>query len=149
MSVNKTNGPLLLSQNRSIRHLHHQITQQKQVLQTVQSLLPEQLAEHVIHCVLREQKLLIYTHSAVWASQLRFYHSVMLAAVTSNQKPVTMVQVKIIPQQTNTHAERKAQLPTPERIAQLQHDSSHISDESLRLALLQLGATLERLSKQA
>jgi hypothetical protein len=150
MTMNKPNKPMLLVQNRTIIGLHHQIAQQKRLLQTVQSLLPKQLADHVVHCVLREQKLLIYTHSAVWASQLRFYHNEILSAIASYTKqPVTNVLVRIIAEQIGeTHAERKARLPTPERIAQLQQDSSHIADESLRLALLRLGSTLERLSKQ-
>lgn len=142
--------PFLLFQNQRIIYLHGQIAQQKQVLQTVQTLLPKQLAEQVDHCVLREQKLLVYTHSAVWASQLRFYHHEMLAAARlCTQLPITMVQVKIISQFiAKTRYLRKAQLPSAERIEQFQKDSTYVTDENLRSALLSLGETLARLSKQ-
>lgn len=126
-------------------YFYRRIAQQKQVLQTIQALLPDELAQQVHYCVVKESKLLIYTDSAIWASQLRFYQAVMLAAITS----VTSVQIKIIVQPVNViePPKRKARLPSPEKIAQLQQDSLNIADESLRLSLLKLSETLARLAK--
>jgi len=147
-----TYRPALSFQNQITSHLRHQILQQKRILQAVQMVLPEQLAKQVKHCLIKEQKLLVYTDSAVWASQLRFYNSMMLVATASlNNETVTTVLIRIITQPVGfvAQSERKAKLPSPEKIAEFQKDSLNIDDESLRLALLKLGATLERLSKQA
>ncbi len=153
MTIKKiTYRPVLSFQNQITSHLRHQITQQKQVLQAVQAVLPEHLAKQVRHCLIKEQKLLVYTDSAVWASQLRFYNAMMLTATEAlTRETVVSVQIRITipPSELIAHSERKARLPAPEKIAELQKDSLSIADDTLRLALLKLGATLERLSKQS
>lgn len=142
----------LAFQNQVTGYLHGQIAQQKKILQAVQSLLPESLAKQVCHCLIKDQKLLIYTDSAVWASQLRFYNPMILDAITTLTKEiVSSVQLRITTQPLDlvTKSERKARLPSPEKIAELKSASFDMPDESLRLAFLKLSATLERLSKQA
>jgi hypothetical protein len=147
-----TYSPVLSFQNQITSQLHRQIAQQKQVLQAVQAVLPEHLAKQVRHCLIKDQKLLVYTDSAAWASQLRFYNTMMLTATESlTNQTLSSVQVRITisPSELIAHSERKARLPSQEKIAELQKDSLSIADDSLRLALLKLGATLERLSKQS
>lgn len=141
-----TYKPLLACNNQVTTYFQRRIAQQQQVLKTVQALLPESLAKQVRYCLVKDKKLLVYTDSAIWASQLRFYQVMMQAAVESAQT----VQIKIIADPVRVpQTERKALLPSAEKIAQLHQDSLIIADESLRIAMLKLSTTLERLSQQS
>ena len=96
--------------------------------------------------------MLIYTDSAAWASQLRFYNSAILAAIAPlTRTPVEIMQIKIIAGQTGLilGPKRKAKIPSVEKIAIIRNDSLTVSDDQLRLALLKLSSTLERLSGKA
>lgn len=147
MTVKTCKTPLSY-QNQTMAYFHGQIGQQKRLLQAIQKLLPFDLAGHVHCCLIKGNKLLVYTDSAVWASQLRFYHTVMLA---STAPLAATVQIKVMTEQVGfvAHSERKARLPCAEKIEMIQKDSLNITDEPLQSALLKLSATLERLSNKA
>lgn len=136
-------------QNRTMAYFYSQIEQQQRILQRIQAVLPEVLAKKARYCVVREKKLLIYTDSAVWASQLRFFNSAILAAIVPlTRSPVEIMQVKIIAGQTALipGLKRKAKIPSLEKIELIRNHSLTVSDNQLRLALLKLSGTLERLS---
>jgi len=135
--------------NRTMAYFYSQIEQQRRISQCIQAVLPEALAKQVRHCLIRDKKLLIYTDSAAWASQLRFYNSAILAAIESlTRSPVEILQIKIIGGQTGLilGPKRKAKLPSVEKIESIRNDSLTVSDDQLRLALLKLSTTLERLA---
>ncbi|MEI6706093.1 MAG: DciA family protein [Methylococcales bacterium] len=149
MTAKETTSKSPLSfQNHTMAYFHGQIGQQKRLLLTIQKLLPFDLAEHIYCCLIKDKKLLLYTDSAAWASQLRFYNGVILAA---NEPLVDTVQIKVMTQEVGfvTQSERKARLPSSEKIAELQKDSLSIADEPLKAALLKLSATLARLSNKS
>jgi hypothetical protein len=130
-------------------YFYSQIEQQQRILQRIQAALPDALAKQVRHCLIRDKKLLIYTDSAAWASQLRFYNSAILAAIVPLARtPVEMLQIRIIAGQTGLIPghKRKAKIPSVEKIENIRNDSLTVSDNQLRLALLKLSTTLERLS---
>ncbi|HEY8035717.1 MAG TPA: DciA family protein [Methylobacter sp.] len=135
--------------NRSIAHFYSQIEQQKQVLQCIHGVLPPAIAQHTLHCVVKGKKLLVYTDTAAWASQLRFYNSVILAAIA----PVTRESISIMQIKTGVKAlqatppRRKPNIPSAENIDFIRSHSLTVSDEQLKRALLKLSATLEKLSK--
>ena len=132
-------------------YFYSQIEQQHRILQRIQAVLPEALAKQVRHCLIRDKKLLIYTDSAAWASQLRFYNSAILAAVVPlTRTPVEIMQIKITAGQTelNLGPKRKAKIPSVEKIEVIRNHSLTVSDNQLRLALLKLSTTLERLSSK-
>lgn len=134
-------------QNRTMAYFYSQIEQQQRILQRVQAALPDPLKKQARHCLIKDKKLLIYTDSAAWASQLRFYKSVIIAAIAPLTKtPVEIMQVKIITDQTGGQVKRKAKIPSAEQIEVIRNDSLTVSDDQLRLALLKLSTTLERLS---
>jgi len=115
-------------------------------------VLPEALAKQARHCLIRDKKLLIYTDSAVWASQLRFYNSAILAAIMPLKRtPVEILQIKILTAKTGIifGTRRKAKIPSVEKIEFIRSHSLTVSDDQLRLALLKLSSTLERLSRKA
>ena len=139
-------------QNRSIAHFYSQIEQQKRVLERIQVVLPGVLAKQARHCLIKDKKLLIYTDSAAWASQLRFYSSAILAAIAPlTRTPIEIMRVKIIAERKGIilRSIRKANIPSVEKIAIIRNDGLHIKDDQLKLALLRLSATLERLSANA
>ncbi len=138
-------------QNRTMAYFHSQIEQQQRILQRVQAALPDHLKKQARHCLIKDKKLLIYTDSAAWASQLRFYKSVILAAIAPLTKtPVEIMQVKIITGQTGgiLRIKRKAKIPSAEQIDVIRSHGLTVSDNQLRLALLKLSTTLERLSSK-
>lgn len=138
-------------QNRTMAYLYSQIEQQQRILQHIRAVLPEALAKQARHCLIRDKKLLIYTDSAAWASQLRFYNSAILAAIAPlTRTPVEIMQIKIITGQTGLilGPQRKAKIPSVEKIEIIRNDSLTVADNQLRLALLKLSATLERLSSK-
>ena len=138
-------------QNRTMAFFYSQIEQQQRILQRIKAVLPEVLAKQVRHCLIRDKKLLIYTDSAAWASQLRFYKSTILAStVTLTRAPVEILQIKVIAGQTGLvlGPERKAKIPSIEKIEVIRNHSLTVSDNQLRFALLRLSTTLERLSSK-
>lgn len=138
--------------NRTMACFYSRIEQQHRVLQRIQAVLPENLAKQIRHCLIGDKKLLIYTDSAAWASQLRFYNSAILAAITPlTRKPIEIMQIKILAGQTGLilAPKRKAKIPSVEKIAIIRNDSLTVPDNQLRIALLKLSTTLERLSGKA
>ncbi len=79
--------------NQTLDKLVTKIDQQKDLLAVVKSVLPENLAEHTLHCVIHDSTLLIYTDAAVWSSQLRFYQTAILTIV---EKDVKRIQIRLI-----------------------------------------------------
>jgi hypothetical protein len=134
--------------NRTIVNFYSQIEHQKQLLRCIRTVLPEALAKYARHCVVSNKKLLIYTDSATWASQLRFYNQTILAIPPLIKLSIEVMQIKIIREQTgiNRQPGEKAIIPSAENIEIIRNHSLVVPDNQLKLALLKLSATLERLS---
>lgn len=129
--------------------LFSRIEQQKRVLRTIQSVLPDSLVNQVLHCVVSDKKLLIYTGSAVWASQIRFYDKIILASIAPvTTHTISMMQVKVLLENSsNTELTvRKTHIPSTETIDIIRNQGLSASDNQLKLALLKLSATLKRLA---
>ena len=137
-------------ENKTVSFMRGQIAQQRQVLRCVQAVLPSVLAEQVQHCLIREPKLIVYTHSAAWASQLRFQQQAMLDAIVPLHKTVTQVHVKVLEQPLSVINEptRRANIPSLKVIEEIRKDGLARPDDEVKQALLSLSATLERLSKE-
>jgi len=135
--------------SRTIAHFYSQIEQQKLVLQRIHEVLPATIAQHALHCVVNGKKLLVYTDTAAWASQLRFYNSAILAAIAPvTRESVSIMQIKVRVETLQTASpSRKPNIPSAEKIEFIHNHSLTVSDEQLKLALLRLSATLAKLSK--
>ena len=135
--------------NRTMAYLYSQIEQQQRILQRIQAVLPDALAKQARHCLIKDKKLLIYTDSAAWASQLRFYNAAILAAIAPlTSSPIDKVHIKIITGQIGSvsGSKRKANIPSVDKIELIRNHSLTVSDNQLSSALLKLSATLKRLS---
>jgi hypothetical protein len=81
--------------NQTLDKLVTRLDEQKDLLSMVKSVLPENLAEHTLHCVIHDSTLLIYTDAAVWSSQLRFYQNTILAIVEQGLKRIQIRLIKL------------------------------------------------------
>ncbi|WP_411725511.1 DciA family protein [Methyloglobulus sp.] len=139
--------PVLAYPNKTIAQLCLQINQQLTTLEHIKAVLPKDLANHAFHCVFNNKKLLIYTDSAIWATQLRFYGKTMLTAIGSaTSAPVSVLQVKVIsiPATATTSPKRRPVTP-PQKVADEIRNNSLMATDPLKQALDKLSSTLGRL----
>lgn len=133
--------------NRIFAYYLAQIDQQRQILQQVRQCLPGNLANHVCHCLINKQTLLVYTDSALWASQLRFYHAAMLGGVAGfTEGAVAKIQIRLMTQTTGVAASKisKANIPCPAALEIMKQQIGHVQDKTLQDSLQRLNATLQR-----
>ena len=139
--------------NKTIALLCLQINRQLAILERIKAVLPKELASHALHCLFNDKKfnnrkLLIYTDSAIWASQLRFYGTSILTAIESvTSDPVSVLQVKVInvPETANTGKKRIAVIPSQTVADEIRNHSLMVTDPQLKQALSKLISTLARL----
>jgi hypothetical protein len=121
------------------------IAEQKRLLRVAQSTLPEPIAEHAMHCVVSDTRLIIYTDSAVWASQIRFFQEVILNKIQgSGQRKITNMQIKVMPPIGPLNREREARVPTSETVQALMGQINDKSSDVLDVAMAKLAKTLSR-----
>ena len=139
--------PVLNYELRPLQHCRAIINQQLELTAQVKKALPAELGEHVVHCVASGQKLLVYTASACWASQIRFFQDSILTNIsTSAQQNLTNLQVKLILTDTPRVKLRMPRVPSAETVSQLYFDDN---GDELAQSLGRLLATLhKKLAKQ-
>ena len=132
-------------EGRSLAVCLEKIAEQNQLLRIVRTALPPSIAEHASHCVVSGARLLIYTASAAWASQIRFYQEAILNKLQqSGQQKITRIQVKVLLQPVETRTARTAQLPSPETVQFMLHVVDEKSDDELDKAFARLAKTLRK-----
>jgi len=122
------------------------IAEQQMWLRRIQSLMPPHIAEHATHCVINGTRLIIYTHSAVWASQIRFFHEVILNNIrASGQGKIVKVQIKILPPDIKrTVRGKSARLPSADTVKSMLGQVDDRSTDVVQIALASLAKTLHR-----
>ncbi len=147
MSKNNFFKSALSYQGKTLDYYRFQQEVQNELLLIIKSSLPEHLASHALYCVATENKILLYTDSANWSSQLRFYHSQMLQKLsTLRQGRFQVLQIKIIPE-TVERKEKPIKIPSKENISFILRQANSQPDKVLKTALLKLAGTLNKLSK--
>ena len=140
--------PVLAHFNNGIAHLCLKIKQQLTLLEQIKSALPRELAVHALHCVINNKKLLVYTDSAVWASQLRFHEKAIQSAIKSLHPETGLsLQVKILdnPATSSSKTNRRSIIPSIAVAHEILNQSLTIKDPLLKQSLEQLSKTLVRL----
>jgi len=126
-----------------------QINRQDKLLDVIKHFLPVRLAVHALYCVISERKVSLYTDSAIWSSQLRFYHQTLLKAIlASNIGVFESLQIKIIPQVKQVEKQDTKEQPSETSINLILNAAKHQQDDTLKTSLLNLGATFKRKSKE-
>ncbi len=149
MSQKKFFKSALAYEGKILSYYKRQQDIQNGLLNLIKSALPEHLAHHAQYCVVSQKKVLLYTDSANWSSQLRFYHQSMIQKIsTSNQGRFEILQIKIIPPIIE-QKEQPVPIPSKENITLLLEQANHQQDVTLKTALRNLAGTLERLSQTA
>jgi len=122
----------------------YQIDIQSKLLQKIKLKLPGELSTHVLYCVISGKKISLYTDSAIWSSQLRFYHHTLLqAAQDFNQGSFETLQIKIIPKVREVDVKQVKKIPSIENIDCILSQAENQTDLKLKNALLKLGKTLQ------
>ena len=138
--------------NKTLHYFYSQIEQQQRLLDGIKKSLPSNLANQTRHCLIKDKKLIIYTDSAVWASQLRFYKEKILKSIKELTKStIESLQIKVISYHTGLTLTypRKAKLPSIKNIEIIQSHGQTVSDNQLKQALLNLSSTLTKLSNKS
>jgi hypothetical protein len=127
---------------------YQQKMKQQQVLLTIiKNLLATPLTEHVLNCAISKNKLLIYTDSGIWSSQLRFYQPNILNSliIYPNLAHINRLQIKIIPPiQANKKLKLLKNKPSHQTVKLLQHCAQSTVDKKLKHALVNLSRTLTK-----
>ena len=124
----------------------YQLEIQNELLNVIKSTLPSHLSSHALYCVASGKKILLYTDSASWSSQLRFYHQDILQALSSsNTRRFEALQIKIIPQTIERKQKTTLSPPSAENIDLILSQAEHQTDEKLKAALLKLGRMFKKL----
>jgi hypothetical protein len=121
------------------------IAEQNKLLAIVKTALPIEIAKSVNHCVRSKHRLLLYTESASWASQLRFYHQAILNKLAETEyKNIQGLQVKIQPKTIEQKTGRLLLIPSAKNIRMIQEQVKDQEQDVLSQALLRLSNTLEK-----
>jgi hypothetical protein len=126
-----------------------QIEIQNKLLKTMSSALPAHLSDHALFCTISGKKIILYTDSATWSSQLRFYTKNLLQAIlVSNRGNFEDIKIKIIPKIKEKEKQKPIKLPSSKNIDFIFNQAESQTDEKLKKALLNLGTTFSKLSKK-
>ncbi|OAI17435.1 hypothetical protein A1507_10960 [Methylomonas koyamae] len=134
-------------QIQSLQPCVEQIARQQQLLRVIKNVLPPQIASHATHCVVSGRRLSVYTDSASWASQIRFFSNDILDELRERgELSLVRLQVRVLMSDyRQTKVGRKPRLPSRETIDLLCLKSEACrADDPLAKALMRLGATLKR-----
>jgi hypothetical protein len=142
----KSFKPINLFHTRQTVQYQAQLNLHETALRAIRKVLPEALALKTHACVINDRKLLIYSHSATWASQLRFYSQELQAAVSSaTSRPIEKVQIRILqPTQAKQEENPGVKIPAKESIDLIRENALSAPNSLLKTALLKLSLTLKR-----
>lgn len=132
--------------NKQLNACLAQIAAQQALLAVVKNALPTDLAAHAVHCVASGSLLLLYSDSASWASQIRFFNRAILEKLhAAGQQHFVRLQVRIVPPLADSaRPKRKPRLPSAENIGLIARHSNQAGEDVLGAALTRLQVTLAK-----
>lgn len=143
-----TVAQFLSKKNNAIAKLSLQINQQLITLDQVKNCLDSHIAAHLRHALIKNDRLLLYADSALWASQLRFRASAIQSVIEkANGLLLKSVKIKVmtLPDYDTNHSTRQIVLPSQPVINKIRDQGLSMTDPALRNALTGLSDTLDRL----
>ncbi len=139
--------PALDSESKILTRYKIQIESQNELLTKIKSTLPKHLASHALYCVVSGKKISLYTDSATWSSQLRFYHQTILQGLsTSIRRNFEEIKIKIIPKTIENKTKEANIIPSVKNIELILNHAENQTDEELKTALTKLAKTFKKLS---
>lgn len=126
--------------------IHQTMERHHRILRAVKHALPAFLREHCFDCVIKNNELLIYTDSSVWASQLRFYQIDILDAVRRSPfSIINHIHIRIsAPNLPSASHLRSPRTPSKKTIEGIKAVANTSIDSQLSASLWRLAHSLER-----
>jgi hypothetical protein len=122
--------------------LHNLLTRNrgnKQLLDRIRDLLPEQIREHCTAATIENRRVILYAESSAWASRLRFLSRDLARQLNQNNIAADRINVRVFlnqpPKRNKRHIARQL---SPDNAALIDQTAETISDSSLRAALKRL-----------
>ena len=143
---------VMRSKHSVLSNLNQRLNNHSDLLRLVQKSLPESLSIHCVGCCLNQPTLVLYSKSAVWISQLRFYKPVLLDSINSKAPQYVISEiifrVLVTPYGlTSQHIVNRPNIPSYQTIEEMTESTRHISDEQLRQSFEKLAKTLRTQQK--
>ncbi|MEY6431725.1 DciA family protein [Thioalkalicoccus limnaeus] len=116
------------------------------VLTKVLKVLPQPLRAHCQRVVIKPDKVVLYTNSAVWATPLRFLAPEIVRAVGTLKPDIQSCQVRVRPQADNereTHREPRRRRLSSHAAGHLIAAAQSMTDPGLAAAFHRLAASAE------
>jgi len=127
-----------------------QIAIQNKLLVSIKSSVPDRLAGHILSCAFSDQKVSMYTDSAIWLSQLRFYHQTILNTLLSSKLgSFQSLDIKIIPKKIQPETKDNKTYPSMDNVTFILDAAEQQPDNLLKNALLNLAETFQKKSKNS
>jgi len=130
----------------NISAVQRHLARHQKILRIILSVSPDQIQPYIKDCVINQNKLLIYVSSAVWASQLRFFHTQIKAAVNKqSQEKIEQIRIRILsPEPYRPENKSEKIIPSTANIDLLRDNATAITEGKLKNALLKLSHTLQQ-----
>lgn len=135
-------------QDKLLSKVHTQLTQQQQLLYIIKAALPESLAKQIHYTVINQNKAVIFSSSAAYATQLRFYATGLLHSLSQHKSfaHIDQILIRLLLNSSAMISEpRTANMPSTETIRLLAESRRSNSNDNLAQALQSLSRTLEKL----
>ncbi len=125
------------------------VARHQPILAIIQASVPLQLKTQIMDCVVNNRQLIIYTRSAIWASQLRFYSDKIQAEVNLKTKEhINRTKVRLLPPEAVKKDKiSKKIIPSENNIRLIRNNANSLGEGKLQTALLRLSTALERQKK--
>jgi hypothetical protein len=138
---------VMKAKHSTLSNLLQRLKNHADLLKLAKQSLPSPLSENCIGCCYKQSTLILYSRSAIWISQLRFYKTSLLETIQEEvpQFAISNVIFRVLVTPDGVTAEQPAHQPIkPSRqaIEEIASSASYVSDKQLRLSLEKLAQTL-------
>ena len=120
-------------------HLLRMLSQQRNLLEQVQSLLPEPVRDHCLHARIKGTQLVLHTDSSAWMTRLRFHGPQLVKALRSLAPGLQSVKIRVLIDSQARGPGRRAKNLSPRAAKSIQLAARSVADDKLSAALLRLG----------
>ena len=133
------------------KSLFVKLEQHRSLIREIKPLLPHFLRQHVMGCATKDRRLLIFTTSSAWASQLRFYSPSLLQTLNKQfNLEIELLQIQILPPKKPHTATRNIHhIPSKQTLEHLKRYSIALNDSELKQSLMRLTQSLEKRARHS
>lgn len=143
---------VMRSKHSVLSNLNQRLKNHSDLLILVKESLPDSLSAHCTGCCLNQSTLILYSKTAAWVSQLRFYKPVLLDSINSKapQHAISEIVFRVLVTPygiTSQYNINRPNTPSYQTIEEIAESARHISDKQLRKSFEKLAHTLRAQQK--